>query len=252
MLTLFTYNVSPYATKVRAVIRHKGIAFEERVVHPLMRGEVVQRSGQIAIPIIDDGGTVVADSTRIVAHLDERYPARLVIPREPALRARALLLEEGFDEGLARTIQPVRWMIAANAKRTAARFRSAYPAGAVEDVRMGMVTAFMRVDIRRKYGSRSLGAPTPSAILARLGELCDILEAALAETGWLVGPAPSVADFALYGWMSHLDGLDGWEIVQSHQRLARLIASIGAGEPAGAGANGDATAGDGHAGRSFG
>ena len=103
MLTLFSYNVSPYAAKVRAVLGYKGVPFEERMVHPLERRELVQLSRQIAVPIIDDSGTVVADSTRIVAYLDERYPARPVIPRDPALRARALLLEEGFDEGLSRT-----------------------------------------------------------------------------------------------------------------------------------------------------
>jgi len=226
MLTLFTYNVSPYAAKVRAVLAYKGVPFSERVVHPLDRREVVRLSRQIAVPIIDDGGTVVADSTRIVAYLDERYPARPVIPRDAALRARALLVEECFDEGLSRTVQPVRWMIAANARRTAARFRSAYAAGFVEDVRMALVAAVMRVDTRRKYGSRALGAPPAATLLSRLAELLDVVDAALADTGWLAGPAPSVADFALYGWLAQLDGLEGWDLVQSHQRVARLMQAL--------------------------
>lgn len=223
MLTLFSYNVSPYAAKVRAVLAYKGVPFEERTVHPLRRAEVVRRSRQVAIPIIDDAGTVVADSTRIVAYLDERYPARPVLPRDPALRARALLLEDGFDEGLAGTIQPVRWMIAANARRTAARFRSAYGLGIFEGIRMALVTTFLGLDMRRKYGSRALGAPPASALLARLGELLDLVDAALADSGWLAGPAPSVADFALYGWLTQLDGLDGWDLVQARDRVARLV-----------------------------
>jgi glutathione S-transferase len=227
MVTLFSYNVSPYAAKVRAVLAYKGVPFEERMVHPLERGEVVRRSRQIAVPIIDDDGTVVADSTRIVAYLDERYPARPVIPRDPALRARSLLLEEGFDEGLARSIQPVRWMITSNARRTAARFRSAYPAGIFDDARMALVSAFLRLDMRRKYGTRALGAPPAASLLARLGELADIVDAALAESGWLAGPTPSVADFALYGWLVQLDGLDGWHVVQERQRIARLMQTLG-------------------------
>jgi len=230
MLTLFSYNVSPYAAKVRAVLAYKGVAFVERVVHPLERGEVVRLSQQVAVPIIDDGGTVVADSTRIVAYLDERYPSRPVIPRDAALRARALLLEECFDEGLSRTVQPVRWMIPANARRTAARFRSAYAAGFVEDVRMGLVSAVMRLDTRRKYGSRALGAPPAATLLARLAELLDVVEAALADSGWLAGPTASVADFALYGWLVQLDGLDGWDLVTGRQRVARLMQTLA--EPA--------------------
>lgn len=226
MLTLFGYNVSPYAAKVRAVLAYKGVPFVERMVHPLARGEVVRLSGQIAVPIIDDDGTIVADSTRIVAFLDERYPARPVIPRDPALRARALLLEEGFDEGLGRTIQPVRWMIAANARRTAARFRSAYAPGLLGSARMALVSGFLRLDMRRKYGSRALGAPPATTLLARLGELLDVVEAALADSGWLAGPAPSVADFALFGWLTQLDGLDGWDVVQARPRVARLLQAL--------------------------
>lgn len=226
MLTLFSYNVSPYAAKVRAVLRYKGVPFEERIVHPLARGELRRRSGQVAVPIIDDGGHVVADSTRIVAYLDARYPARPVLPADPALRARALLLEEGFDEGLAHAIQPVRWMIPANARRTAARFRAAYPPGLLDDVRMALVAATLRLDARRKFGSRSLAAPPAAHLLARLDEVLDLVDAALADSGWLAGPAPSVADFALFGWLSQLDGLDGWSAVQARQRVARLLQSL--------------------------
>lgn len=229
MLTLFSYNVSPYAAKVRAVLRYKGIPFEERIVHPLRRGELVRLSRQVAVPVIDDDGTIVADSTRIVAYLDARHPEPPVIPRDPGLRARALLLEETFDEGLAATIQPVRWLMPPNARRTAARFRSAYRGGVVEDMRMALVNAVMRIDMRRKHGGRSFGVRPPAELLARLGELCDVVDAALAETDWLAGPAPSVADFALYGWLAQLEGLDGWQAVESHHRIARLIASIAAG-----------------------
>ncbi len=139
------------------------------------------------------------------------------------MRSRALLLEEGFDEGLGATIQPIRWMIASNARRTAARFRVPYPAGLVGSLRMALFSAFLRLDMRRKHGSRALDAPPPATLLSRLGELLDILDAALAETGWLAEPAPSVADFALYGWLVQLDGLDGWDAVRARQRVTRLI-----------------------------
>ena len=231
MLTLLSYNVSPYAAKVRAVLRYKRVPFVERVVHPLARGELKRRSGQLAVPVVDDGTTVVHDSTRIIAWLDERHPDRPVLPRDATLRARALLLEEAFDEGLGSTVQPVRWLIPANARKTAAKFRSAYPPGIVDGVRMAIVNRVMRLDQRRKYGSRAMLAPSRDKIIARLTELCDTVEAALAETGWLAGPAPSVADFALYGWLGLLDGLDGWDVVQSRPRVARLVGELGTAAP---------------------
>ena len=132
-------------------------------------------------------------------------------------------------------------MIPANARRTAARFRSVYAPGFVESARMGVVSAVMRLDMRRKYGSRALGAPPAAALLARLSELLDIVDAALADTGWLAGPAPSVADFALYGWLTQLDGLDGWDLVRARQRVARLLRALS--EPAQGAAAGSQDAG---------
>jgi glutathione S-transferase len=230
MLTFFSYTISPYAAKVRAVLRYKQIPFQERVVHPMRRGEVRRLSGQSLVPIVDDEGHVVADSTRIVAYLDERYPDRPVIPRDPGLRARALMLEEWADDGLGASVQPVRWFIAANARRTSARFRSGYPPGLVDDIRMALVSSVLRLDLRRKYGGRSLVAPPPAAILTRLATMLDVVEGALAETGWLAGPSPTVADFAAFGWFSLLDGLDGWDLVQARPRLARLLRTLS--EPA--------------------
>jgi glutathione S-transferase len=223
MLTLFTYNVSPYAAKVRAVLRYKQLDFAEQIVHPLDRRELVRRSGQAMVPVIDDDGHIVVDSTRIVAFLDDRYPQRPVLPRDPALRARALFVEELIDEGLGSTVQPVRWLIPANARRTAAFFRSAYPPGLIDDLRIGLVAAALRIDMRRKHGSRTFGVASPATLLARLGELLDSVDAALAETGWLVGSSPSVADFALVGWLSRLYSLDGWDRVQAHQHVARAV-----------------------------
>jgi glutathione S-transferase len=226
MLTFFSYNISPYAAKVRAVLRYKQIPFEERVVHPLDLGDLERRSGRRMIPVIEDDGDTIVDSTRIIASLDERYPQRPVIPRDPAWRARALLLEELADEGLVATIQPVRWFIPANARRTTARFRSAYPRGLLDDLRFALISAVLRLDVRRKCGSRTLGAPSSATILARLAELLDVLDAALVDTGWLAGPSPSVADFAVIGWLDQIEGLDGWDLVQSRPRVARLLHAL--------------------------
>jgi glutathione S-transferase len=227
MRTLFSYNVSPYAAKVRAILRYKGLAFDERIVHPLRRQELKRLSGQLLVPVLVDGTEVVADSTRIARFLDERYPGRPILPRDPALRARALLFEEWADEGLPRAVQPVRWLIPANFERTFARMRSAYPAGARDDLEFAAVRRFMAWDMNRKYGGR-FGRPRPSKILNRLAEVVDLLDGALAETGWLAGPEPSVADFAAWGFLNFLDGLDGWETVKVRRRVARLVKALGA------------------------
>jgi glutathione S-transferase len=225
MLTLYAFKISPYAAKVRAILRWKGLAFDERMVDPIDRRELKRLSGQIAVPVIDDGGTVVSDSTAIARYLDEKYPARPILPRDPALRARALLLEEWADEGLYRVVQPVRWLIPENARRSLALMRSAYPPG--NAAKWAVVSKVLVWDQRRKHAPRPPQRTSPAQILNRLAEVMDVLDGALAETGWLAGPEPSVADFAAWGFLNFLEALDGWETVKTRRRVAKLIKELG-------------------------
>jgi glutathione S-transferase len=227
MLTLFGYKVSPYVAKVRAILRHKGVPFVERRVDPADRRELKRLSGQVAVPVIDDDGTVVADSTAIARYLDEKYPQKSILPKEPALRARALLFEEWADEGLPRVVQPVRWLIPANAKKSVALMRSDYPEGVLQDAKWAAITRVLLWDMGRKYAPRPPARPNPAKILNRLAEAMDILDGALAETGWLAGPEPSVADFAAWGFLHFVEALDGWETVKARRRVAKLVKELG-------------------------
>ena len=48
--------------------------------------------------MLDDDGVVVADSVRILRHLEATRPEPALFPREPAARARLDLFIEWFDE----------------------------------------------------------------------------------------------------------------------------------------------------------
>jgi glutathione S-transferase len=222
MIFLYSYNVSPYAAKVRAILKFKSLEFQERVVHPLRRGDLRRLSGQEAVPVLVDGADVVADSTRIAQFLDEKYPEKPILPRDAGLRARALLAEDWADEALPAAIQPVRWVLPVNAERTAAKFRSAYPPGRADDVAFAVVRRVLQFDERRKFGTRGGRLPA-SVIQVRLAQAMDLLDAALVETGWLAGPDPTVADFAAWGFVSQLDGLDGWESVRARPHVAKWL-----------------------------
>jgi glutathione S-transferase len=221
MIALYTYNISPYSAKVRAILRWKLLPFEERIVHPLRRGFLKAQSGSILVPMLVDGdGTVVTDSTAIARHVEEKYPARPILPSDPVLRARALLLEEWADEGLPRVVQPVRWFVGNNPKKVMAQFRSAYAPGLANDLIFKIVGSYMHRS-NQKYRMAK-----PTDYLNRLSEVMRYLDGALAETGFLAGPAPSVADFAVYGFLSGLEGLDGWETIRAHRRVAKLLKSL--------------------------
>jgi glutathione S-transferase len=219
---LYSYNVSPYAAKVRAALLYKQLPFDEVLVHPLKRGVLKQLSGQRLVPVLDDEGQVVHDSTRILAHLESHYPERPLLPSDPVERSRALLLEEWCDEGLRAVVQPVRWLIPFNFERSSERFASVYEG---QRPLFRAIAHAIKFDIARRFGPK-VGVGRPTQHLNRLAEVLDYVEGAIGPSGWLVGSEPSVADCALAGWITQLRDLDGWETVKMRRKVTKLAKQL--------------------------
>jgi glutathione S-transferase len=92
---------APYSTNVERValaLAHKGLETESVVIDYSDRTVVEQASGQGLVPVIDDDGTVVADSTRILRYLEDRYPKPPLFPSDPGRRAEMDVFLEWFNE----------------------------------------------------------------------------------------------------------------------------------------------------------
>jgi glutathione S-transferase len=83
---------------VALALAHKGLEVESVVIEYSDRSVVEAVSGQGLVPVIEDGGAVVADSRRILRHLEERHPDPPLFPRDPAKRAEVDLFLDWFDE----------------------------------------------------------------------------------------------------------------------------------------------------------
>ncbi len=97
---LWHIPLSHYNEKVRWTLDYKGIPHRRQVLGPdyLIRAWKATRQGKLPILWLD--GKAIADSTRILLALEERYPTPRLIPADAAQRARALALEDYFDENL--------------------------------------------------------------------------------------------------------------------------------------------------------
>jgi maleylpyruvate isomerase len=90
---------APWSTNVERValaLAHKGLEVESIVIDYADRSPVVEVSGQRLV--IEDDGVVVADSTAILRHLEERYPDPPLFPRDSARRAELDVFLEWFNE----------------------------------------------------------------------------------------------------------------------------------------------------------
>jgi len=90
----------PYSTNVERValaLGHKGLAAEVIMSDPADRSTIREASGQDLVPALDDDGFVVVDSSRIIEHLERRFPHPPLFPAEPARRAEVRVFVEWFD-----------------------------------------------------------------------------------------------------------------------------------------------------------
>jgi glutathione S-transferase len=101
MADVMTLYRAPFSTNVERValaLAHKGLDVESVVISYEDRSPVIEVSGQPLVPVLVDGGEVIADSVRILRHLEERHPDRPLFPRDPARRAELDVFLEWFNE----------------------------------------------------------------------------------------------------------------------------------------------------------
>ena len=92
---------APWSTNVERValaLAHKGVEVESVVIDYSDRTKAIELSGQGLVPVLDDDGTVVADSRRILRHLEATRPDPPLFPSDPCRRAGLEVFMEWFDE----------------------------------------------------------------------------------------------------------------------------------------------------------
>ena len=99
MPTLYRANHSTNAERVALALAHKGVEVESVVIEYSDRTPVLEASGQPLVPVlVEDDGTVIADSRRILRHLEATRPDPPLFPAEPSHRAGLDVFFEWFDE----------------------------------------------------------------------------------------------------------------------------------------------------------
>ena len=97
---LWHIPLSHFNEKVRWALDYKGIAHRRRVLGANYLVRAWRATGQGKLPILWLDGRAIADSTRIIAALEQRYPEPHLYPLDAAMRQRALALEDDLDETL--------------------------------------------------------------------------------------------------------------------------------------------------------
>src|SRR5436190_13085660 len=100
---LWHLPISHFSEKVRWALDWKRVPHRRRVMPPGLHpfGGLLLTSGRgFTMPRLVLDGRRIGDSTAIISALEERFPSRSLYPADRAERARALELEDWFDENV--------------------------------------------------------------------------------------------------------------------------------------------------------
>ncbi len=194
--TLWQLEISHYSEKVRWALDHKRVPHGRRSLLPgahIVAAAVLTGGRSVTLPVLQLDGRTIADSTAILAALEERFPERPLYPADAARRRRALELEWFFDEELGPHIRRVVFhdMIGEPAifDEVAARAVGG---------RLGQAERLVGT-YARKYASLRFGAARDDAAVTardKVRAAMDRLDDELADGGgtYLVGDSFTVAD----------------------------------------------------------
>jgi len=204
---VFGSRISYFTGKLEAYLRYRGHDYELLPTYA-HAGEVAKGTGSTQMPAMQlDDGRWTSDSTPLLAWLDDRDGASSIYPDDPALRFVALLIEDYTDEWLWRSAMHYRWSYRLD--RSHASLLIAEEQGVISRVprilRRWIVT-------RRQLGGFVKGdGVTPKTrdhVESGYFAALDHLEAILSERPFLLGDAPSIADFGMMGPMLRHFGMD--------------------------------------------
>jgi glutathione S-transferase len=190
---LWHIELSHYNEKARWALDYKSIAHELRVPMPGLHGAralMLTRGKHRRLPVMELEGRRIGDSTAIIAALEAFQPDPSLYPADPAQKARALQLEDFFDEQLGPELRRLVWHHTLHDAdvMAAALFGDRSPGRA----RLLRATAPMvRPFVRADYG---VSAQSADVARGKVLAAMDRIEAELQPSGYLVGDGFSVAD----------------------------------------------------------
>lgn len=115
-MLLYEHPLSSYAQKVKIALREKGLAFDletpEALGTGIAAGPFGEANPRAEVPALVDGEARIFDSTIILEYIEEKWPTPPLLPRDPAARAAARMVEDVCDthyEAINWGLGEIRW-----------------------------------------------------------------------------------------------------------------------------------------------
>lgn len=204
MISLYHFDRSTAAQKVRLSLEEKGLAWESRYIDPGMKkrqqhdSEYLKLNPRGLVPTLIHDGRVVRESQVIIEYLEDAFPTPPLRPADPYDRAEMRLWTKLVDEGLhvdSRTIGTciaMRFVMQEADPATIKRHYEAMP----DEVRR---------DNDLVNNEKGLDSPLLPGAVRRFKKVFTAIEHRLEESPWLAGGMFSLADISLVVYSARMD-----------------------------------------------
>jgi glutathione S-transferase len=223
MIVLHQMEESPFCDKIRRALNWKRIPYGVHEVPLLEAITTFKKVNPIGkVPALEIEGRVVADSTDIAYFLEERWPERPLIPREPAERALCHVFEDWADESLYFYEMRLRFTFERNRDRWT-RVLLAHDAALMRMMGPALVARVLR----KQCYAQGVGRRPEDMVLRDVRRHVDALDAWLAGKTWLVGHALSLADITVYAMFRCIDcAEEGHAILAERPAVIQWMARV--------------------------
>lgn len=191
-LTLYQFELSPYADKVRRLLRLKGLAYDTVEIPVSKPGKFKHISPTGKFPVLDHDGALIVDSSDICRHLDAAFPTPRGAPDAPRDAALAAILEDWADEALYFYDLTMR-----NWPQNRAWFVDDLLHFEKPGFSRSLLKSLIPGALLKVTKSQGLGRKSETTVVSDLAVQYDALEALLADADWLAGPRLSTADLSV-------------------------------------------------------
>ena len=200
MITLNTFgpnfglpDPSPFVTKALVFLKMSGLPFEINAAG----GAGLKTAPKGKLPYINDNGTIVADSTFIRFHLEQKHGIDFDRGLTGEQRAVGWAFEKMCEEHLYWAIVDSRWMVEANFNKGPRHFFDSAPA-----LVRPLVVAMVHRSTKRTMHGQGMGRHSRSEIETLAARDLDAIADILGDKAFLFGAEPHAADASVFASVS--------------------------------------------------
>ena len=225
-MKVYGLEASYFTGKLELYLRYKGIPYE--ILSPVTHGKRLSKEANaVQIPVVQRvDGRWMSDTTPMIRYLEREHPDPPIYPENPLIRFCSLLIEDYADEWLWRPAMHYRWNFQDDRRLLSQSlgnelFGHLYIPNML---RRHLVTRRQRARFVDGDGIRTATAPhLEKTYRTALSMMSGLLQ----DRAFLLGNAPSIADFGLGGPMLRHFGNDPTPTRIMRNEAPRVYAWLG-------------------------